>query len=88
MAALAPMPDSWHPRRADSKSRILRRPIGVLRPALGAALSHPFYEQHVADGLLGLFVGPVVLAVGYVLLIEWMQTRRAQSGPPTADRTP
>jgi predicted PurR-regulated permease PerM len=42
----------------------------------------------IADGLLGLFVGPVVLAVGYVLLIEWMQRRRAQSEPPTADRTP
>jgi predicted PurR-regulated permease PerM len=38
----------------------------------------------IADGLLGLFVGPVILAVGYVLLIEWMQQRRAQ----TADRTP
>jgi predicted PurR-regulated permease PerM len=27
----------------------------------------------VVDGLLGLFVGPVLLAVGYMLLIEWMQ---------------
>ena len=42
----------------------------------------------IADGLLGLFVGPVVLAVGYVLLIEWMQQRRAQSGLQTGDRTP
>ncbi len=42
----------------------------------------------IADGLLGLFVGPVVLAVGYVLLIEWMRRRRALSGPQTADRTP
>jgi predicted PurR-regulated permease PerM len=42
----------------------------------------------IVDGLLGLFVGPVVLAVGYVLLIEWMQHRRAQSGPQIADRTP
>ncbi len=42
----------------------------------------------IADGLLGLFVGPVVLAVGYILLIEWMQQRRAQRGPQTADRTP
>src|ERR1700720_508645 len=41
----------------------------------------------IADGLLGLFVGPVVLGVGYVLLIEWMRLRRAQSGPQTADRT-
>ena len=42
----------------------------------------------IADGLLGLFVGPVVLAVGYMLLIEWMRQRRAQSRPQTADRTP
>jgi predicted PurR-regulated permease PerM len=42
----------------------------------------------IADGLLGLFVGPVVLAVGYVLLIEWMRLRRAQRELPIADRTP
>ena len=42
----------------------------------------------IADGLLGLFVGPVVLAVGYVLLIEWMRLRRAQREPPIADQTP
>jgi predicted PurR-regulated permease PerM len=42
----------------------------------------------IADGLLGLFVGPVVLGVGYVLLIEWMQQRRALIVPPMADRTP
>jgi predicted PurR-regulated permease PerM len=27
----------------------------------------------LVDGLLGLFVGPVLLAVGYVLLIEWQR---------------
>jgi predicted PurR-regulated permease PerM len=27
----------------------------------------------IADGLLGLFVGPVLLAVGYVLLMEWLR---------------
>ncbi len=27
----------------------------------------------LADGLLGLFVGPVLLAVGYVLLTEWLR---------------
>ena len=27
----------------------------------------------LADGMLGLFVGPVVLAVGYVLFMEWVQ---------------
>jgi len=44
------MPASWSPRRADGKSRILRRPIGGLRRGLGAALLHPFNEQHIADG--------------------------------------
>jgi predicted PurR-regulated permease PerM len=27
----------------------------------------------LADGLIGLFVGPVLLAVGYVLLMEWLR---------------
>jgi predicted PurR-regulated permease PerM len=27
----------------------------------------------LADGLLGLFVGPVLLAVGYVLFLEWLE---------------
>ena len=40
----------------------------------------------IADGLLGLFVGPVVLAVGYVLLIEWMDERRARAESRIADR--
>jgi len=42
----------------------------------------------IVDGLLGLFVGPVVLAVGYVLLLEWMQQRRAQITPQIDVRTP
>jgi predicted PurR-regulated permease PerM len=35
----------------------------------------------LADGLLGLFVGPVLLAVGYVLLIEWLQQHPVEGGP-------
>ena len=31
----------------------------------------------VAEGLLGLFVGPVLLAVTYVLLLEWLEQRPA-----------
>jgi predicted PurR-regulated permease PerM len=27
----------------------------------------------IVDGLLGLFVGPVLLAVSYVLLLEWLR---------------
>src|SRR6185503_14322172 len=40
----------------------------------------------IVDGLLGLFVGPVVLAVGYVLLMEWMDERRARAGSRIVDR--
>ena len=35
----------------------------------------------LADGLLGLFVGPVLLAVGYVLLIEWLRYDPVEGGP-------
>jgi Predicted permease len=42
----------------------------------------------IADGLLGLFVGPVVLGVGYVLLIEWMHSAApgARCRPPIGRR--
>ncbi len=40
----------------------------------------------IVDGLLGLFVGPVVLAVGYVLLIEWMEERRTRTASQIVDR--
>ena len=35
----------------------------------------------LADGLLGLFVGPVLLAVGYVLLIEWLRQHPVEGAP-------
>ena len=35
----------------------------------------------VADGLLGLFVGPVLLAVGYVLLMEWLRYDPVEGSP-------
>jgi predicted PurR-regulated permease PerM len=41
----------------------------------------------IVDGLLGLFVGPVLLAVSYVLLLEWLQQHpvddRHRSDEPT-----
>ena len=37
----------------------------------------------IADGLLGLFVGPVILAVGYVLLVDWLRLH-----PDTTADTP
>jgi predicted PurR-regulated permease PerM len=33
----------------------------------------------IVDGLLGLFVGPVLLAVSYVLLLEWLQKHPVDS---------
>ncbi len=35
----------------------------------------------VVDGLLGLFVGPVVLAVGYMLFIEWVRQPTGETPP-------
>ena len=35
----------------------------------------------LADGLLGLFVGPVLLAIGYVLLMEWLRQHSVEGGP-------
>jgi predicted PurR-regulated permease PerM len=35
----------------------------------------------LVDGLLGLFVGPVLLAVSYVLLLEWLRQNPVDGGP-------
>jgi predicted PurR-regulated permease PerM len=37
-----------------------------------------------AFGLVGIFVGPVVLAVGYTLLEAWMHERDEPPAPPPA----
>jgi predicted PurR-regulated permease PerM len=42
----------------------------------------------IADGLLGLFVGPVLLAVGYVLFIEWLRQHPVEGGPQIEGPTP
>jgi predicted PurR-regulated permease PerM len=34
----------------------------------------------LVDGLLGLFVGPALLAVGYVLMMEWVRQHPVDSG--------
>ena len=39
----------------------------------------------LADGLLGLFVGPVLLAVGYVLLMDWLRQHPVEGGPQIDD---
>jgi predicted PurR-regulated permease PerM len=40
----------------------------------------------IAFGIIGLFIGPVVLAVAYTLLVEWVSqgTPSDGPGPPTA----
>ena len=35
----------------------------------------------IVDGLLGLFVGPVVLAVGYMLFIDWVRQPNGETPP-------
>ena len=42
----------------------------------------------LADGLLGLFVGPVMLAVGYVLLIELLRQHPSEDGPQIGGLAP
>jgi predicted PurR-regulated permease PerM len=39
----------------------------------------------IADGLLGLFVGPVLLAVGYVLFVEWLQHQKVDGAALPVD---
>ena len=59
----------------------------VLRPLLlGRGLEVPMpviligvIGGMIVDGLLGLFVGPVLLAVGYVLLMEWVRQHPVDS---------
>ena len=40
----------------------------------------------LVDGLLGLFVGPVLLAVSYVLLLEWLRQHPIDRRPQVAGR--
>jgi predicted PurR-regulated permease PerM len=40
----------------------------------------------IVDGLVGLFIGPVVLGVGYVLLMEWLRQSPATSAPPLEEQ--
>jgi predicted PurR-regulated permease PerM len=40
----------------------------------------------IVDGLVGLFIGPVVLGVGYVLLMEWLRQSPATAEPPIEEQ--
>jgi predicted PurR-regulated permease PerM len=39
-------------------------------------------------GLIGLFVGPVVLAVTYTLVDNWVHTRQADASAPAPEGDP
>jgi predicted PurR-regulated permease PerM len=39
----------------------------------------------LVSGIIGLFVGPVVLALGYTLFIDWLDEDREQSAQEAAD---
>jgi len=64
----------------------------ILRPLmLGRGLETPMpiilvgvIGGMLADGLLGLFVGPVLLAVGYALLMEWLRTHPLEESKKSA----
>src|SRR5215218_5368914 len=61
----------------------------ILRPLmLGRGLEVPMpviligvIGGMIVDGLVGLFVGPVLLAVTYVLLLEWVRQHPVDGGP-------
>jgi predicted PurR-regulated permease PerM len=65
----------------------------ILRPLLlGRGLEVPMpviligvIGGMLVDGLLGLFVGPVLLAVSYVLLLEWLRQRSIGDRPQIED---
>ncbi|CAN7654718.1 AI-2E family transporter [Rhizobium sp. LjRoot254] len=42
----------------------------------------------ISDGLLGLFIGPVLLAVAYVLLVEWLNPNPVANHPPAEGAQP
>ncbi len=39
----------------------------------------------IAFGIIGLFIGPVLLAVTYTLLVEWVSAHDVPSAPPAVD---
>ncbi|HKO21083.1 MAG TPA: AI-2E family transporter YdiK [Candidatus Eisenbacteria bacterium] len=64
----------------------------VIRPLLirrGADLPLPLIFAGVLGGILGfgiigIFIGPVVLAVSYALLVDWIESGGAESAPPSS----
>jgi predicted PurR-regulated permease PerM len=42
----------------------------------------------IGFGILGLFIGPVILAVAYTLLNAWLDESKSEVSPPVAGPTP
>jgi len=42
----------------------------------------------IAFGVIGLFIGPVVLAVAYTLLVDWIAEPEPEAAPPAASGAP
>jgi len=36
----------------------------------------------IAHGIVGLFVGPIILAVAWELMMAWIREERAEGAPP------
>ncbi|MCY1542928.1 hypothetical protein D9M68_787080 [compost metagenome] len=41
----------------------------------------------VTNGVIGLFIGPVVLAVGYQLFWQWVRDQPTDDGPDSQQQT-
>ena len=66
----------------------------VLKPMLmGRGLNTPMIVIFIgvlggmlAHGMLGLFVGPIILAVTWELMMAWIGEERAEAAPPDAEQ--
>jgi predicted PurR-regulated permease PerM len=41
----------------------------------------------IAHGILGLFVGPIILAVAWQLMMAWIREERAETAPPDVEHS-
>jgi predicted PurR-regulated permease PerM len=68
----------------------------VLKPLLmGRNLTTPMPVMFIgllggtiAHGIIGLFIGPIVLAVGWELMTAWVRDERTEDVPAAAERVP
>jgi predicted PurR-regulated permease PerM len=58
---------------------LIRRSINIPLPLIVAGVIGGL----IAFGVIGLFIGPVVLAVAHTLLIDWMSAREVALNPTT-----